>query len=150
MARPRTPLTILKTRGTFRADRHGKEPKADGICPECPAFLDKEAKTEWNRVAPLLAGMGILDSGDFAILACYAEAFGEFLRLCVRIKRVGYVQAIAEGLMKVKNNASLRLLRFATALGLSPGSRCRLSVDPAFRPSAAGKARFFHPRPGAG
>ena len=150
MARPRTPLAILKTRGTFRADRHGKEPKADGICPQCPECLDKEAKTEWNRVAPLLVRMGVLASTDRAALAGYCEAWSEFVKLSARVKRIGYTEAIAQGVMKAKNAAALRYLRFAAELALTPAARSKVEIDPTFKHSAAGKGRFFHPRPGAG
>jgi P27 family predicted phage terminase small subunit len=90
--------------------------------------------------------MGVLASTDRAVLSGYCEAWGEFSTLTAMVKRLGYAKAIGGGLLKAKNAASLRYLRFAGELGLSPASRSKVAIDPTFQESMAAKGRFFLPR----
>jgi phage terminase small subunit len=89
--------------------------------------------------------MGVLASSDRSCLAGYCEAWGEFAKLSAMVKRVGYAKAIAAGLVKAKNNAALRYLRFAGELALTPAARSKVAIDPTFRESVTSKHRFFSP-----
>ena len=46
-------------------------PQAPAKIPECPCFLDDEARAEWLRMAPVLLEMGLLTPADRAALAAY-------------------------------------------------------------------------------
>jgi phage terminase small subunit len=88
--------------------------------------------------------MGVLASTDRACLAGFCEGFAEFSKLCALVKRLGYAQAIDTGVVRAKNAAALRFLRFAGELALTPAARSKVEVDPQFKESTTGKGRFFH------
>lgn len=43
--------------------------------PNCPPFLMAEAKKEWRRITPLLAGLGLIAKIDQASIAIYCAAY---------------------------------------------------------------------------
>ena len=51
------------------------EPQVQAEIPECPEFLDDEARAEWFRMAKVLQDMGLLTQADRAALAAYCVAY---------------------------------------------------------------------------
>lgn len=78
---PRPAPTALKLAKGTRSDRIPKgEPKPPAGLPVMPSWLDKEAKAEWKRIAPILAAAGILSPLNGAALAHYCLAHGRVVR----------------------------------------------------------------------
>lgn len=140
----------LERRGAWRAksaDRRDEVEAKPGR-PTCPAFLPQAAKTEWKRIVPLLAEMGLLAHIDRALLAAYCQAWSDFKassklledfgRLVTSEKDVTY-QHPAVGLV---NNAAERLRKLGAEFGLSPASRAGLKA-PAAAETGTDKSRFF-------
>jgi P27 family predicted phage terminase small subunit len=167
----------LKERdGVRKSRRNPREPKPPTGAPAMPAWLSAEAKAEWRRIVPQLAGLGLLALVDRGALAAYCTAFAE-LRYAtqtleadgsildvpivgVRRTRDAQGQTTADpeifGYKKVKHpavalqrDAMARVKAFLGEFGLSPAARAGLHVPQGKGPTAAaaeGKARFFKPR----
>lgn len=110
--------------------------KSDDI-PKPPNFLDKIAKNEWKRIAPVVFKVGILTEGDIAALAAYCESYSQWVTAVKAIQArapdnktpapltfttdTGYQQQIPE--ISIANNAKKQMLSFAKEFGLTPSSR---------------------------
>lgn len=51
--------------------------KPTGV-PECPDWLEDEAKAEWERVGTILENMGMLTSVDTTAFAGYCQAYARW------------------------------------------------------------------------
>lgn len=125
-----TPTAVLEARGSWRAKTRDGEMVLPVEAPNCPSWLNKEAKEEWKRVVIHLEAAGVLALADRALLTAYCEAWGEFYEAVTECRKVvkesGYAGAVAAGLIGVKNKAADRLLRMAQQFGLSPSARTRV------------------------
>lgn len=102
------------------------------IVPKSPAYLSKDAKAEWRRVAPILAEeRKVLTIADLAALENYVIA--------VATMREAHRELQASGLVVggKRNPASTILLqaqqqqlRAAAELGLTPAARSRAVMAP--------------------
>ncbi len=139
-----TPTAVLKARGSWLAAKREKdgEPALPIKVPSAPAWLSKEARAEWKRQAKCLKAMRVVTEADRAALACWCEAWAEFVVLAQAIQEkvkpvsegglglLGYTAAIAEGLLNAKTSATKRLLALAAQFGFTPSARTRLRAQP--------------------
>jgi P27 family predicted phage terminase small subunit len=107
---------------------------------EPPAFLKKEAKAEWNRLAPELFQLGLLTVVDGAALAGYCQTYARWLQAERMVSRKGLVlnaksrYAQPNPAMAIAQK-SLQIMRaFMAEFGLTPASRSRISVAPPTKP----------------
>ncbi len=108
-----------------------REPKATGR-PVCPDHLDAIARSEWERVAPLLTEMGVLASVDMAALGSYCAAYSVWVQAQLDINLRGLSRKVP--MKGMVTNPSVRLARdamdqmrkFMTEFGMTPSSRSRL------------------------
>jgi P27 family predicted phage terminase small subunit len=111
--------------------------------PDPPCFLDEYAVEEWNRLAPGLHRIGILNEGDSGPFAAYCKSYSLWRRaeesLAEKSKHntdLGMVQVTKSGniiqhtLLGVANKAAADMVRYASEFGLTPSARARLAVDP--------------------
>src|SRR4051794_37709894 len=84
---PRPHLRVIK--GTFRGKgqptRSGA--RAQPGIPTPPTVLSKEAREEWDRVAPQLYSLGYLTPLDMAILAAYTQSYARWQTAERRLRR---------------------------------------------------------------
>jgi len=110
--------------------------KSDLIVPPPPESLDEIAVVEWHRVSQKLFELGVLSDLDVSVIAGYCEAWSEFVRLSLMVKKVGPVTKTDKGnwiqhpVLGVKNHAAERMLRFAAQLGITPVAREKLNIKP--------------------
>ena len=115
------------------------EPKPDPVAPKCPAWLHKDAKKEWKRIAPQLERLGLLTQVDMAALAGYCESWAQYKRSIEFIHKHGEVYPIKDDEGKVKylqqvpqvsiaNKALANIRAAATQFGLSASDRGRIQV----------------------
>ena len=128
-----TPTKILESRGSWRAKLNPNEPKPATAKPTCPAWLTGEARKEWARQVSYLAAVGLIAKMDRAALACFCEAWGEFVEACQWIAKNGRTFVGPSGprlhpMLHVKNAAADRVLRLAAQFGFTPAARARLSA----------------------
>jgi P27 family predicted phage terminase small subunit len=99
-----------------------------------PDALDDIAKGEWVRVCGQLRENGALAELYLPAIAGYCEAWSEFVRMSILVKKTGPVTKTEKGnwiqhpLLGVKNQAAERMLRFASQLGMTPVTREKLST----------------------
>lgn len=104
--------------------------------PECPDWLDEEAKKEWARIVPPLAAKCLLTPVDAATLAAYCQAYSSYKAAELTVRQEGRTMENAKGEIKLHPLArySLQLLaeirRLGAEYGLSPASRTRINAPP--------------------
>jgi P27 family predicted phage terminase small subunit len=101
--------------------------------PPAPAWLSRQGKAEWNKVAPILVDRQHLTDADLGTLAAYADAVGQLVDATKVINRDGMVIETDKGLRKhpaisIQTNARNQVRQLAAELGLTPVSRSRPSV----------------------
>jgi len=83
-----TQLRVLES----SRDEHGikpedtleREPTPEVIEPECPFFIDDDAKAVWDKLAPKLVKLNLLTEVDGAV----------FGMLCQQIARIGHIHEL--------------------------------------------------------
>jgi len=112
---------------------------------EPPAWLDADAQTEWNRVAPLLARLGVLTETDGDALAAYCEAFTTWKAATQRLRQFGLVikrskvpgDVVISPYVKIAHHAMAQMRAFLVEFGMTPSSRARIhTAAPAERPQS--------------
>lgn len=110
------------------------EPKPSAGVPECPAWLDEDARAEWSRITPELERLGLLTTVDFAALANYCQAFADWKAAVVTLREEGRILTSEKGNLMShpavvhRNHAAALMLKFAVEFGFTPSSRSRVTV----------------------
>ena len=106
--------------------------------PDCPRWLDAEARKEWARVTPLLQAMGVLGKVDRSALAGYCMAYSRWQKaervitkkgLTMRMRTKGggvYVMQRPEVAIALKYLDKVKSL--SAEFGMTASSRARLSI----------------------
>jgi P27 family predicted phage terminase small subunit len=101
------PTRLKVVRGTLRKDRaNPREPAVTPEIPTCPDELSPAAKKEWERIAPELAGLGLLAGIDRSALALYAEAYARWLDAIQALQRYGTVVKSPNGFPRSSRRTS--------------------------------------------
>lgn len=111
------------------------EPHPTGT-PTCPKHLDKAAKIEWRRISRELTSLGLLTNVDRTALAAYCAAYSRWANAEEQLQKFGHViKSPKSGLpipnpyLSVSNRALDHMRKFGTEFGLTPASRCKLSIS---------------------
>lgn len=110
------------------------EPRPTGA-PNCPDWLEDEAKAEWERMSTVLENMGMLTDMDMVAFAGYCQAYArwkeaeEFLSQHGSIVRTpnGYLQQVPQ--VSIAQTNLKIVLKFCEQFGLTPSSRSRIVAD---------------------
>ena len=103
--------------------------------PPCPAFLSKDAKTEWKRIAKDLVVLGMVSVLDRAELSVYCQAWADWKQAREHLEALGKVGMIDETpngfkqvsvWMQIANRAEERMSKAGSAFGFSPSARAKL------------------------
>ncbi len=137
---PRTPTATLRLRNSRWANRNPCEPKPrDGI-PQCPSWLDTEAKACWQETVKELRHMGVITMADRKALTAYCRAWSRWREAEEFIQTHGSVHVIKSDDGKPKylqqvpqvaiaNRLLLIMNRYQQEFGLTPAARSRIQVD---------------------
>ena len=117
--------------------RTGHKPAHNGVVaraglPTPPRWLPPAARAEWRRVGQELEAMGTAATADLAVLTSYCTAWAALQAAQVLVNRDGILVETQSGnliqnpALGVANRSRAALLKFASELGLSPTSRCRI------------------------
>lgn len=135
----KTNAETLRRRRADHASRRIKEPEPiDRSRPEPPAWIPREGKAEWKRIAAELEAMGILGRVDRSLMADYVLAWDSLVSVSREWLDAGKpftsenptngTQCI-HPLYRAVDMASNRLRRAAANFGLAPGNRANLAQD---------------------
>lgn len=111
-------------------EREAREPKPRKKAPPCPKHLDKWAKKEWNRMAPILERLGLLTEADGTAFAAYCQLYSRWIQLENRIQNqnvTDFMLLDKQHPLVVASRQTLQLLRsVCTELGMTPSARGRM------------------------
>jgi P27 family predicted phage terminase small subunit len=120
--------------------------------PRAPSWMDKEAKKEWRRLAPVLGSLGVLTETDTDALTAYCEAWATWKGATQKIREFGLVikhptagkLPVVSPYVKIAHNAMTQMRALLVEFGMTPSSRSRIHVAP--KEQADPLARFIQPR----
>lgn len=107
-----------------------------GPVPECPEWLDEEAKIEWDRVVPEMVTIGVFIPSDSMLLASYCQAYSQWMKAELQVRDDGLMISGPNGNSVLHPCArhAIKLLaevrRAAAEFGFSPASRTRVDASP--------------------
>lgn len=148
---PPTPTSILKLRGSWRANQRKGEAQPPAGAPPCPSYLKGEARKVWRRIVPGLAKAGIITKIDGFALSRYCELLARWRECQDFIDKHGMTHPVKDA---AGNLVGLRvypqvkrgevtcdqLLKLEQQFGLTPSSRARVRVA---EPAAPGPLDDF-------
>jgi len=111
------------------------EPEKAEAPPECPAWLEDEAKEEWNRLSKNLFELGLLTEFDIQAFASYCEAYARWREAEEFITQHGSIVKTKNGMWQQVPQVSIAhqnqkiMLQAAAEFGLTPSSRSRIIAD---------------------
>lgn len=130
---PPKPRELKLVQGTLRKDRDTPDrPEPDVQVPSCPAWLGREAKREWKRIAPELERLGLIALVDRAALAGYCQAYQRWYDAekiladegLTFVTEKGYVGQRPE--VAIANTAMKEMRAFLQEFGMTPAARTRV------------------------
>jgi len=96
-----------------------------------------------------LVALGLAAAIDRALLACWCEAWAEWVDLVAAVDEVEtYAEAIKLGLLNAKARAREELLKLAQQFGFSPSARARVHANDQGEEQADPFEAFLTRRPG--
>ncbi|RAH37420.1 phage terminase small subunit P27 family [Halomonas sp. SL1] len=128
------------------AGGQGSQPQIQAEIPPCPAFLSKDAKGEWKRIAKDLQTLGLISKLDRGELAVYCQAWSDWKRAREKITQLedsGFVETTPSGYkqmsawMQLANRAEERMRKAGSSFGLNPSARASLG------PGTAAQGELF-------
>ncbi len=114
------------------------EPKPNRLtrAPVCPQFLKGLARTQWNKMAPQLARLGVLTNIDLDALARYCTLYQRWRDAEREVARLGVIIRTTNGNLvqnphlNVANRCNEQLNSLAAEFGLTPSSRSKVHAEP--------------------
>ncbi len=100
--------------------------------PECPDWLEDEAKAEWNRLCKNLFELGILTDLDVTTFASYCQAYARWREAEEFISQHGTIVKTPSGYWQQVPQVSIAhqnqkiMMHAAAEFGLTPSARSRI------------------------
>ena len=138
-----TPTALHVLRGNpGRRHRHA-EPTPPPAAPTPPDWLSPPAALEWQRLAPVLARVGVLTATDVDALAAYCEAFVTWQQATTELRARGLVVKTKEGgprlspYLRIADTALAQMRLLLVEFGMTPSARARVRVpQPSAKPAS--------------
>jgi phage terminase small subunit len=92
-----------------------REPNAGPLDLDPPSELSQEARSHWQRLAPMLAASGVMRQSDRDVLALYCESY------------VVHMANLRDGKLNVSLVGQLR--QMLGEMGMTPATRARIVTD---------------------
>ena len=108
------------------------EPVPEKKAPECPSWLNDEAKAEWDRLADKMMNLGTLTEMDMAAFAGYCKSYARWKEAEEFIEKHGTIVKTPSGYWQQVPQVSIAqtnlkvMLKFCSEFGLTPSSRSRM------------------------
>lgn len=108
------------------------EPVPEKKAPECPSWLNDEAKAEWDRLADKMVNLGTLTEMDMAAFAGYCQSYARWKEAEEFIEKHGTIVKTPSGYWQQVPQVSIAqtnlkvMLKFCSEFGLTPSSRSRM------------------------
>ena len=108
------------------------EPVPEKKAPECPSWLNDEAKEEWDRLADKMVNLGSLTEMDMAAFAGYCQSYARWKEAEEFIEKHGTIVKTPSGYWQQVPQVSIAqtnlkvMLKFCSEFGLTPSFRSRM------------------------
>jgi P27 family predicted phage terminase small subunit len=136
--RKRKPTEMLKTAGTFRADRHANKLELPLGAPNPRAAIGEISRDAFEFVAERLTNVGVVSEIDTFALQMFADAWEDYVAAREVIRRDGptYTTTTNTGdtmfrprpELAMMNNAWDRLKKIIPEFGMTPSSRAKIDA----------------------
>ncbi|AEE98037.1 phage terminase small subunit P27 family [Mahella australiensis] len=114
------------------------EPKPTPLTPDCPTWLNKDAKKLWKQLIPELEQLGLMTVIDGQAFAALCQSYGIWVE-CERFlkkngrtyeytNKGGAVNIVERPEVKIGNRALLNFRSLCSEFGLTPAARTRIEV----------------------
>ena len=119
------------------------EPAPESKLPECPAWLEEEAKAEWERLAVPMHNLGLLTELDIAAFAAYCQAYARWKEAVEFISQHGSIVKTKNGFWQQVPQVTIShanqkiMLQAAAEFGLTPSARSRIIAGNAAQDQAS-------------
>lgn len=135
-----TPTGILRLRGSNEVSHRKDEPVPTKPLPECPDWINAEAKLVWAQVVPQLDAMGILGGIDANALSRYCQLWSRWKDAEQFIQKYGSTYSLNDEAGKPKcfqqfpevaiaHRLAAQLTKMEAEFGMTPSSRTRIQVE---------------------
>lgn len=142
MPNSRTAVETLKLLGTFKKSRQPKKVgKPLEVCPKPLAGLSKEAKQEWQKLAPEAFTLGTLTQADLCAFALLCETLATEKDARAILKKDGLMLETGTGsqkghpAIKVLETARGQAHRLLESFGLTPKGRLHVAIKEPEKPN---------------
>lgn len=111
------------------------EPKPLSKAPNCPKWLENDAKKEWRRLSKQMEQLGILTEVDMAAFAGYCQSYARWKAAEEFISKNGAIVRTPSGYWQQVPQVSMaqqylkQMNKFCEQFGLTPASRSRIVAD---------------------
>jgi P27 family predicted phage terminase small subunit len=137
MRGPKPKATVIKliTNNPGRRPLNTREAKPGLAIPTPPAMLSGEALSEWRRVTPLLAEVGLIAKLDRAVITAYCQAWARWVDCERLLRETGLIVKAPNGYpmyspyLSAANKAMDQVRQFSEQIGLSGSSRSRINAN---------------------
>ena len=108
------------------------EPNPEDKMPECPEWLEEEARAEWDRLAVPMFRLGLLKDLDMAAFAVYCQAYARWKEAEEFISQHGSIVKTKNGFWQQVPQVTIAhqnqkvMLQAAAEFGLTPSARSRI------------------------
>ena len=125
------------------------EPTPEKIAPECPSWLNDEAKAEWNRLVAKMVELGTLTEMDMAAFAGYCQSYARWKEAEEFIEKHGTIVKTPSGYWQQVPQVSIAqknlkvMLKFCSEFGLTPSSRSRMIAGNISQDAAVDEMEFL-------
>ena len=125
------------------------EPVPDKVAPECPSWLNDEAKAEWERLADKMVNLGTLTEMDMAAFAGYCQSYARWKEAEEFIEKHGTIVKTPSGYWQQVPQVSIAqtnlkvMLKFCSEFGLTPSSRSRMIAGDVNKEAAIDEMEFL-------
>ena len=137
-----TPSSMLRLRGSWRADLNADEPQPTSGAPAKPEDLEPLASAVWDHMAVELSKMRVLTVADGYALEMLCRTWAKWQDAEQSLAKHGSVFPIRnpDGSLKylqqspwvsITRQLSDQLLKMLREFGLTPSARTRISTEPA-------------------
>jgi P27 family predicted phage terminase small subunit len=112
-----------------------QEPQPIITLPHCPAYLEVDARTEWDRLAPILVRMKVLTEADYIALASLCQTFSTMMKAQEQLTKSGILFKTPSGyvqqspLIGIVNSCTEKIVTLCREFGLAPSARSRMLTN---------------------
>ncbi len=133
---PRQPPELALIKGNVGHRKLARHEAEIPLNSRPPAILKGEARSEWDRIAPLLQHLGLLKAIDREVLVVYCQAVADFRWAVSTLRREGRLALAKNGKRAphpahlIQRQAAATIHRVSAEFGMTPAARAGVDITP--------------------